>query len=126
VRRFLYEGGAEVLSLNEEICVSLDQLFALGLYGFVCFVALTFTWKRYRWRRRGRGFCPTEAMLGNALHQLQTIAEPQIQYVIEEKLDEELEDDDSCGADDPVRHLHRQAQKIRRGLPIDHLTTFIK
>jgi hypothetical protein len=64
-------------------------------------------------------------MLGNALHQLQTIAEPQIQYVIEEKLDEESEDDDSCGADDPVRHLHRQAQKIRRGLPIDRLTTLI-
>jgi hypothetical protein len=110
---------------QKEICVSLDQLFALGLDGFVCFIAVVFLYKRLRWRRTRSGFRPSGAMLGNALHQLQALAEPQAQYVIEEKLDEDLEDDDSCGPEDPVRHLHRQAQKIRRGQPVERLTAYL-
>jgi hypothetical protein len=64
-------------------------------------------------------------MLGNALHQLQTIAQPQMQHVIAEKLDEDLEDEESGGPDDPVRHLHRQAAKIRRGERVERITAYL-
>lgn len=104
----------------------LDQILAIGLYGFVCFVSVVFVYQRLRWRRTRRGFRPSTAMLGNALHQLQTIAQPQMQHVIEEKLDEDLDDEESGGPDDPVRHLHRQAAKIRRGEPIEQITTYLK
>jgi hypothetical protein len=106
--------------------VLLDQILAIGLYGFVCFVSVVFVYQRLRWRRTRRGFRPSTAMLGNALHQLQTIAQPQMQHVIEEKLDEDLDDEESGGPDDPVRHLHRQAAKIRRGEPIEQITTYLK
>ena len=65
-------------------------------------------------------------MLGNALHHLQTIAQPQMQHVMEEKLEEDLEDEEAGGPDDPVRHLHRQAAKIRRGEPVERITTYLK
>ena len=108
-----------------EISVSLDQILAIGLYGLVCWFALIFTWQRLRRRVTGRGFRPSGAALGNALHQLQRIAEPQMRYVIEEKLDEEKQEEDSGGPDDPVRHLHRQAGRIRRGERVEDLTAHI-
>ena len=103
----------------------LDQLIVAGLYGFVCFVAVVFLYQRLRWQRSRRGFRPSTAMLGNALHQLQVIAEPQIRYVIEEKINEDAEEEETGGPDDPVRHLHRQAAKIRRGQPLERVTTFL-
>jgi len=105
--------------------VLLDQILALGLCGFMCFVSVVFVYQRWRWKRTRRGFRPSTAMLGNALHQLQTIAQPQMQHVIEEKLDEDLEDEESGGPDDPVRHLHRQAAKIRRGEPVERITAYL-
>jgi hypothetical protein len=95
---------------------------AIGLYGLLCWFAMIFMWQRMRWRRTGRGFRPRGAALGNALHQLQVIAEPKVRHVIEEKLEEEMEDEESGGPDDPVRHLHRQAARIRRGEQVDRLT----
>lgn len=106
--------------------MSLDQILVLGLYGFACVVAMIFVLQRLRWRICRRGFRPRGAALGNALHQLQMLAEPQIRYVVEEKEDEESEDDECGGPDDPVRHLHRQARKIRRGEPLEGLTTYLK
>ncbi|MDE1176809.1 MAG: hypothetical protein PW789_09395 [Edaphobacter sp.] len=102
--------------------MSLDQILVMGLYGLVFVFAIVFITQRIRWRISGRGFRPRGAMLGNALHQLQTIAEPRMQYVIEEKLDEDSEDEESGGPDDPIRHLHRQARKIKRGETVDRLT----
>lgn len=104
----------------------LDQILAIGLYGFVCVFSIVFAWQRLRWRRTRRGFRPSGAMLGNALQQLQTIAEPLAQYVIEEKEDEEADDDEAGGPDDPVRHLHRQARKIRRGEMVGDLTVYLR
>jgi hypothetical protein len=105
--------------------VFFDQILAIGLYGFVCLFSIVFAWQRLRWRRTGRGFRPRGATLGNALQQLQTIAEPQAQYVIAEKVDEAVDDEDDGGPDDPVRHLHRQAAKIKRGEKIELLTARI-
>jgi hypothetical protein len=106
--------------------VSLDQILAIGLYGFVCLFSIVFAWQRLRWRRTGRGFRPSGAALGNALQQLQTIAEPQTQYVIEEKEEDEVDDEDTGGPDDPVRHLHRQAAKIRLGDKVENLTALFR
>ena len=105
--------------------MSLDQILAAGFCGFAGFVSFVFVYQRWRWRRTGRGFRPSTAMLGNALHHLQTIAQPQMQHVIEEKLEEDLEDEEAGGPDDPVRHLHRQAAKIRRGEPVERITTYL-
>ena len=44
----------------------------------------------------------------------------------EEKLDEEADEDDEGGPDDPVRHLHRQAARIRRGEMLDRLTVLLR
>jgi hypothetical protein len=105
-------------------------LFMAGLYLFVAFVAAAFLFQRFRWRRRRRlgrkdlGFYPTSTSLGNALHELQSIAEPPAKYVIAEVLDEEgeAEDDEPEGALNPRAHLLRQAARIRRGERLERLT----
>jgi hypothetical protein len=104
---------------------------------FFCFLLITGFWfgcvffaRRYLWRRRRRagtlrrGFYPSAAMLGNALHHLQAIAEPQMRYVVQERLDDHEEEDDDAGPKDPIRHLKRQLRKIRDGEEIDRLIVF--
>lgn len=112
--------------------MDLDLLLLSGFYGLVCFIGCVFFYQRWRWRRRKRmggshlGFYPSGASLGNALQQLQAIAQPQVEYVLEEKLDEEADEDDAGGPDDPTRHLHRQAARIRRGERLDRLTVLLR
>jgi hypothetical protein len=81
-------------------------------------VRLTQPNRKRRWR-----FFPNRAAAGNALLALQILVHPQIAHVLEEKLDDHAEEDDSSGDEDPVAHLHRQAARIRRGDPPDRLTT---
>ena len=103
-----------------------------GLYGFTAFFMCAFFYQRLRYRRNKRrgksrwGFYPSSASLGNALQELQTIAQPQVQYVLEEKLDEPAEDDDEAGPDDPTAHLRKQTARIRRGERIDRLTVRLR
>jgi hypothetical protein len=111
--------------------MTLDQILAAGLYGLVSLCGIAFLYQRLRWRRRRRrglsgGFYPRGTSLGNALQQLQIFAEPQNRHVIAEKLDEEAEEEGEGGSDDPVRHLHRQAAKIRRGEKVERLTALWK
>lgn len=112
--------------------MDLDRLLLSGFYGLVCFVGGAFFYQRWLWRRRKRmgrrrlGFYPSGASLGNALHQLQVIAQPQVEHVVAEKLNEEAAEDDAGGPDDPIRHLHRQAARIRRGETVGQLTALIK
>jgi len=112
--------------------VDLDLLLLKGLYAFLGVIGFVFFYQRWRWRRRKRlrmsdpGFYPRTTSLGNALHQLQVLAEPRVAYVVEEKLDEEAEEDDESGPNDPVRHLHRQAARIRRGERLDRLTVLLQ
>jgi hypothetical protein len=117
---------------SEENPVDLDLILLQGYYAFVCFIGCAFFYQRYRWRRNKRlgkrrfGFYPSGTSMGNALQQLQIIAEPQTKHVLEEKLDEDLDDEEAGGPDDPTRHLHRQAARIRRGERVDVLTTYLK
>ncbi|MBW4037483.1 MAG: hypothetical protein HIU91_01170 [Acidobacteria bacterium] len=95
---------------------------------FSAVIAAIFFYKRWRWRhnkRKGKrhlGFYPNTAALGNALQVLQSLTAPSIEYTLEQKLDEPAEDEDSGGPDDPTAHLHRQANRIRRGNPPDRMT----
>jgi len=108
--------------------MDLDLLLLRGLYLSVIIVTIAFFAQRARWRRRRRqnksnwGFFPTSASMGNALHHLQALAQPQVQQILEEKLDEHAEDEEDGAPKDPAAHLHRQARRIRRGQKVDHLT----
>lgn len=105
-----------------------DLLLAAQLYLFCIFVACAFVFQRLRWRhrlRRGKknlGFYPSSTSLGNALHQLQSIAEPPIKYVIAESMDEDVDEQYSGDQNDPKRHLLKQIARIRRGEYLERLT----
>jgi hypothetical protein len=106
--------------------------FVRGLYvlnGVVIFLCCAVFWgKRHLWRRRKRlgnrnpGFFPTFTSAGNALQNLQVIAQARAQYVIEEKLDDEADEDDEGEPGNPEKHLQRQLRRIRRGERIERLT----
>ena len=107
--------------------MNFELAYAISLLAFFALFVLIFFFQRLRCRIRkflGRahiGFYPTAASVGNALQALQIFAEPNVQKILEEKLDEAAEDDDEAGPDDPTAHLNRQLRKIRRGEPVDDL-----
>ena len=94
---------------------------------FSIFIACVFFFQRIRWKyrkRRGKrnlGFYPTVSSAGNALHALQIFVQPEVRYVLQEKLSEDEEQDDEGGSDDPSAHLERQLRRIRRGEPVGDL-----
>jgi len=104
---------------------------ALCFWLFAFCIALTFFWKRWRWRRnraRGKrrlGFYPSAATLGNALQILQCLTQPHTEQILEQKLAEPAEDDESGGPDDPTAHLLHQARKIREGTPPERITALL-
>jgi hypothetical protein len=99
---------------------------------FGIFIAAIFLLQRLRHRTRKRsgkkrwGYYPSAATIGNALQTLQALTRPSVKHVIEQKLDDAAQDDESGGPDDPVAHLHHQARLIRRGNPPDRLTTKLR
>jgi hypothetical protein len=93
---------------------------------------LIFYLKRTSWRqkkRRGRkysGFSPSTFTLGIALQHLQAFTHPSVQYVLEEKYDEDAEEDDQGNPDHPKAQINRQLKRIRRGEPVDRLILRLK
>ena len=103
-----------------------DRLFLCSLLGASFLFGCIFFLQRLRWKRnerkgRRRGFYPSSAALGNALHTLQAIPEPLVKYVVAEKLDEHEDEEDESGPKDPTAHLKRQLRRIRNGEEIDRL-----
>jgi hypothetical protein len=104
----------------------------IGFWLFIVFVGFAFFFQRFRWRRRKRlgrrhlGFYPTSTSMGNALQQLQVFAQPRMEYVLQEKFDEDTDEDDAGGPEDPTRHLRRQVARIRRGEKVDQLTALLR
>jgi hypothetical protein len=108
--------------------------FLRGFFAFnvlaILLGCIVFCWRRFLWQRRKRlgkrnpGFFPTFTSAGNALQtlQVQIMAQPQVQHVLEEKLEDEAEDDEDGEPADPEKHLHRQLRRIRRGEEIERLT----
>jgi hypothetical protein len=81
--------------------------------------------RRKRKGKRPLGFYPTGASVGNAFQALQALAEPRVQHVLEEKLDESEDEDDETGPKDPTAHLMRQARRIRNGKHVGRLTAYL-
>ncbi len=106
--------------------------FVRGFYAFNALVILSccivFCVKRFLWRRRKRqgkrklGFFPTYTSAGNALQALQAMAQPEAEYVLAEKFDDEADDDDKGEPETPEKHLERQLRRIRRGEKVEGLT----
>jgi hypothetical protein len=106
-------------------------LFAVPLFAVSVFL-LIFNRSRAsarRKKRKGRpnlGFSPSTFTLGIALQHLQAFTHPSVQYVLEQKYDEDAEDDDQGDPDHPKAQLHRQLKRIRRGEPVDRLILRLK
>jgi hypothetical protein len=117
---------------EKQVIFHLDLTLLKELYVFVALIAIAFFFQRYTWRRRKRqgksnwGFYPSSASMGNALQALSIMAQPQVEHILEEKLNEDAEDDSEGDPEDPVAHLHRQAVRIRRGEKLDRLTAMHK
>jgi hypothetical protein len=101
----------------------------LGLLLIVWFCVIFV--QRTLWRLRKKagkskiGFYPSGTSMGNALQALQAIANPQVLYVIEEKLEEPVDEEDETGPKDPTAHLMRQAKRIRNGEKVERLTALL-
>jgi hypothetical protein len=107
--------------------MNLVAFFVVLPYGAVVVLLGIYFWRRAQWRRRRRtgrknlGFYPSASSLGNAMQNLQALTRPTIEYVLEEKYDEDAEDDGDGGPEDPTDHLKRQLKRIRRGEKLDVL-----
>jgi hypothetical protein len=115
----------------------LDAFYAwFILAGFVLFLAVVVTFccfcfsrvllrRRQQSGRRRSRFSGYGLALGLAFTQLiRTFYQPDLEYVLEVKRDEDADEDDSGGPETPegrLRHFHRQLRRIRRGEPVDRL-----
>jgi hypothetical protein len=112
--------------------MDLATALAWGPILFAFAVIVSFFVQRIRWRhnvRRGKknpGYYPTFAVLANAFQRLQRLAEPQLEYVLEEKSNDEADEDDQGEPADPIKHLDRQLRRIRNGEKLDRLTTLLR
>ncbi len=80
---------------------------------------------RWRWRaKRGKrqSYCPSGAAIGNALQSLQAFVQPEVRYVLQERLEEPAEDQEDGEPKDPREHLLRQARRIQRGEEVEFIT----
>jgi hypothetical protein len=97
-----------------------------GLVIFVILVAFAFHIQRLLSkiaRRSGISrfaFFPTYASAGNAFQQLQVLAEPHAENVIQEKAKDEADQEDDGETEDEAS-LENQLQRIRRGDRVDRL-----
>jgi len=81
------------------------NLIIANLWVLVIAFAIIFYAIRYRSRRK-KGFYPTYSGLGRALQQLQQIAQPKMEYVLQEKLKDSAEEDEAGGPKDPTQARH--------------------
>jgi hypothetical protein len=98
-------------------------MFASSPRGLVVFLLLAvgafylqraLWWKNRRSGGNGFGFFPTYTSAGNAFQQLQMLAEPQTEHVIQEKAIDEAEEDDDGELEDEANLKHQLGQ-IRNG-----------
>lgn len=79
-------------------------------------------WKRKK--RKGQrilGFCPSSAALGAALLFLSAFYRPSVDFAIEARLQEEVEEDDQGDPETPEKHFNGQLRRIRRSEPVETL-----
>jgi hypothetical protein len=89
---------------------------------FLIFYLRRIGWSlKKRLRIKRLGFRPSYVSLGNALQTLEVLTRPNVDYVLEQKYDEEADEDDQGDPDDPAAQLNRQLRRIRRGEHVDRL-----
>ena len=93
---------------------------------------LTFYLRRIGWSLNKRlkikrlGFRPSYVSLGNALQTLEVLTRPHVDYVLEQKYDEDANENDEGAADDLAAQLSRQLRRIRRGEQVDRLVLRVR
>ena len=87
---------------------------------------LVISWSRFRQRRNGKGRrlgTSSAANLGAAFQFLSMAYRPNHAFVAKAQIQqqEDADEDDDGDPDTPIKHLHRQLRRIRRGEPVDRL-----
>jgi hypothetical protein len=94
------------------------------IFGYYCFTRVLLRRRRQIGRRRSR-ISGYRLALGLAFMQLvRVFYQPDVAYLLEAKLDEDADEDDSGDPLTPegrMRHFHRQLRRIRRGERVDRL-----
>lgn len=91
------------------------MIAALVLFGsivtFIFFLKRLLAWMDERGWITYTGHVPTYRTVGNAFLELQSLAEPQKEYVLKlkEDVEQKREEDDEAGPDDPTRGIVRHA-----------------
>ncbi len=94
---------------------------AIAALFIVYFVRRTL-WKLKRRRGENRfAFCPPSFALGTLLLFTQVFYRPTVSYVLEAKLDEDIEQDDQGDPETGAKQLSRQLKRIRRGEEVGDL-----
>jgi hypothetical protein len=101
--------------------MNFDLLLLGAFLAFSSLFTVVFLLQRFQYRRKKaanphyRGFYPTAAALALSLLSLQTIAQPDLNHSIEQRLTEAEDEDDNGDPDDPFAQLNRQFKQIRNG-----------
>jgi hypothetical protein len=96
-------------------------------YLAIVVVCIHFLLRRAKWkinRRRGKrnaSFCPSSAAFGMMLLFMQVFVRPTLQYVLEQKQDEDVDEEDEGDPEGTMKQLNRQLKQIRRGEPVGDL-----
>jgi hypothetical protein len=94
---------------------------------FVIFYLRRIGWVlKKRLRSKRVGFRPSYGSLGNALQTLEVWTRPGVDYVLEQKYDEDANEDDQGDPDSPKAQMNRQLKRIRRGELVDRLILRLK
>ena len=105
--------------------MNLDPILQGALLAFITLITLVFVLQKERYKHRKRrgkkdlGFYPSAAALSLSLLALQTLAQPDLNHSLEQRLTEAAEQDDEGDPNDPAARLTRQLKRIRNGEPLE-------
>jgi hypothetical protein len=96
---------------------------------YVAIVVVLFHYllRRTKWKadkrcgKKSPGFCPSTTALGMMMLFMQVFVRPTLQYVLEEKQNQDVEEDDGGDPEGITKQLHRQLKRIRRGEQVGDL-----
>lgn len=109
-----------------------DVLNALSIFLVAPFLLIPLIFVYYQrhkavWKRKKRlgkknlGFCPSSFALGMAFQFVPVFYRPSEAFVLEARLQEDVEEKDQGDPETPAKHLQRQLRRIRRGEQIETL-----
>ncbi|HVN92630.1 MAG TPA: hypothetical protein VMT38_02990 [Terracidiphilus sp.] len=112
--------GSHVFYLCCSVAASLPYLI-------IVVVVVHFLLRRLNWKldqRRGKRntrFCPSVGALGMMLLFMQVFVRPTLQYVLETRQDQDVEEDDEGDPESTLKQLNQQLKRVRRGEKIGDL-----